>query len=348
MAFTRKDFLRTTALASLTGVALTSAGCESTPQTLVPKKIKPKALKAGDTLGLIAPGFPISQSSVFDEMLVNLENLGFNLKLGEHVKARYGYFAGTDEQRASDVMNMFRDPEVDAIMCIRGGWGCNRILPLLDYDQIKANPKVLCGFSDITSLHMAIYQKSDLITFHGPVGKSAWTDLTTDAFKRILWEGDPAVYILPKDQEDSFVVTQGNAKGKLLGGNLTVLVSMIGSGYLPSFENAILFLEDVGESVYRIDRMLTQLKMAGILDQLSGFVFGKCTDCEAGDNSLTLQQVLDDHVKPLQIPAFYGAMISHEDDNITLPVGIEAEIDAARKTIHVLDSAVVQQNIRTK
>lgn len=341
MAFTRKDFLRTTALASLTGVALGASGCEPTPQALISTKIKPKALKAGDTLGLVAPGFPIYQSSVFDEMLGNLEKLGFNLKLGEHVNARHGYFAGTDEQRASDLMNMFQDPEVDGIMCIRGGWGCNRILPLLDFEVIKINPKVLCGFSDITSLHMAIYQKSDVITFHGPVGKSVWTDLTTDAFKRILWEGDPAVFMPLKQHNDSFVVTPGIAKGKLLGGNLTVLTSMIGSTYLPSFDGAILFLEDIGENVYRIDRMLTQLKMAGILDQLSGFVFGKCTDCEAGNNSLTLQQVLDDHVKPLQIPAFYGAMISHEDDNITLPIGIEAEIDSTRKTIHVLDSAVV-------
>lgn len=341
MAFSRKDFLRTTALASLTGVALTASGCKIEARTSITPKIKPKALKAGDTLGLVAPASPIYESSVFDEMLVNLEKLGFNLKLGEHVKAQRGYLAGTDEERASDLMKMFEDPEVDGIMCIRGGWGCNRILPLLDYEVIKANPKVLCGFSDITSLHMALFQKSDLITFHGPVGKSVWNDFTTEAFKRVIWEGDPAVFMVPQEEDRTMLVKSGNAKGRLLGGNLSVLVSMIGSGYLPSFENAILFLEDIGESVYRVDRMLTQLKMAGILDQLSGFVFGQCTDCDAGNNSLTLQQVLDDHVKPLQIPSFYGAMISHEDNNITLPMGVAAEIDATRKTIHLLDSAVI-------
>jgi muramoyltetrapeptide carboxypeptidase len=344
MAFTRKDFIRTSALASITGATLRFSGsntnAESEPASISPQKIKPKALMAGDTLGLVAPASPIYQSPDFEEMLVNLQKLGFNLKLGEHVRKQRGYLAGTDEQRATDLMNMFRDSEVDGIMCIRGGWGCNRILPLLDFDVFRNNPKVFCGFSDITSLHMAMYEKSDLITFHGPVGKSDWNEFTINAFKKITHEGANIVFQTPSELDETFTVTQGIAKGNMLGGNLSVLVSMIGSGYVPSFKNAILFLEDVGESVYRIDRMLTQLKLAGILDELNGFVFGKCTDCDAGNNSLTLQEVLDDHIKPLEIPAFYGAMISHEDYNITLPLGIEASIDADKKTIKVLNSAV--------
>lgn len=341
MAFTRKDFLKTTALASLTGAALGVSGCETKAAPGSTQKIKPRALKAGDTLGLVAPASPIYESSVFDEMLTNLQDLGFNLKLGKYVRNQSGYLAGTDQERADDLMNMFRDQEVDGVMCIRGGWGCNRILPLLDFDVFRNNPKAFCGFSDITSLHMAMYEKSDLITFHGPVGKSKWNEFTTRAFKDIIWEGKTTTFKIPADDTRNFVITPGTIEGKLLGGNLSVLVSMVGSDYLPSFENAILYLEDIGESVYRIDRMLTQLKLAGILDQISGFVFGKCTDCDAGDNSLTLQQVFDDHIKPLDMPSFYGAMISHEDDNITLPVGLKAKIDATKKTIHVLESAVV-------
>ena len=308
MAFTRKDFLKTSALFPLSGAALGMSACEpksegkSTQSQSV--KIKPKALKAGDTLGLVAPASPIYQTSVFDEMLENLEGLGFKLKLGKYVRSQRGYLAGTDEQRARDLMDMFEDPEVDGIMCIRGGWGCNRILPLLDYDIIRNNPKVLCGFSDITSLHMAIYKHSDLITFHGPVGKSTWNSFTKEAFKQIIWNGETPEFSIPNDSENTFTVSSGQVEGKMLGGNLSVLVSMLGSEYIPSFEGAILFLEDIGESVYRIDRMLTQLKLAGILDQLNGFVFGKCTYCDAGSNSLTMKQVLDDHVKTLNIPAF--------------------------------------------
>ncbi|MEQ8525568.1 LD-carboxypeptidase [Gracilimonas sp.] len=341
MAFTRKDFLKTTALASLTGAALGISDSEIEAAPGSTQKIKPKALKAGDTLGLVAPASPIYESSVFDEMLTNLQGLGFKLKLGKYVRSQRGYLAGTDQQRADDLMNMFRDPEVDGIMCIRGGWGCNRILPFLDFDVFRNNPKAFCGFSDITSLHMAMFQKSDLITFHGPVGKSKWNKFTTDAFKQIIWKGETPSFEIPPTDTRNFVINPGTIEGKLLGGNLSVLVSMIGSEYLPSFENAVLYLEDIGESVYRIDRMLTQLKLAGILNQISGFVFGKCTDCDAGENSLTLQQVFDDHIKPLDIPAFYGAMISHEDENITLPVGLSARIDATKKTIHVLESAVV-------
>lgn len=340
MAFTRKDFLKTTALASLAG--LPSRTIKQDKSQVKPvQKIKPRALKTGDTLGLVAPASPIYETTVFERMLTDLKALGFNLKPGKHVRAQRGYLAGTDAERSEDLMVMFKDPEIDGIMCIRGGWGCNRILPLLDYSMVQQNPKVFCGFSDITSLHMAFYQKSNLITFHGPVGKSVWTDLTSNAFNAVTREGEKPSYTIPEKYDDGFTIHPGTVKGPLFGGNLTVLVSLIGSGYLPTFENAILFLEDIGEKVYKIDRMLTQLKMAGILNQIGGFVFGKCTDCQAGDNSLTLREVFDDHIKPLGIPAFYGAMISHEDDNITLPIGISAEINATQKTIHLLEKAVV-------
>lgn len=343
MAITRKEFLRNSALASLSGLALNKAGIDSTvTEGQAAPKIKPKALKAGDTLGLIAPASPIYEEAIFEEMLVNLRGLGFKLKLGEHVRDRRGYLAGIDAARAQDVMTMFKDDTVNGIMCTRGGWGCNRILPLLNFKEIQKHPKVFCGFSDITSLHMALYLKSNLITFHGPVGKSEWNDFTIQSFKALTWKGEKPLNIIPDDEyEDSFTITSGLMQGKLLGGNLSVLVSMIGSDFLPSFKGAILYLEDVGESVYRIDRMLTQLKLSGILNEISGFIFGKCTDCDDGPNSLTLNEVFDDHIKPLGIPAFYGAMISHEERNITLPVGIDAEMDADKRSFRILESAVV-------
>lgn len=342
MAFTRKDFLQTSAMAALGSLPLTlSKENKPSSNTILHPTLKPRALKKGDTLGLVAPASPIYQDEVFDEMLNNLIALGFKLKLGKHVRDQRGYLAGTDQDRARDLMTMFQDPEVDGIMCIRGGWGCNRILPLLDYKLISQHPKVFCGFSDITSLHMAFMKKSGLHTFHGPVGKSVWNEFTVSAFDSVIMKGEKPVFRIPEDETDTFTLTPGKARGILLGGNLSVLVAMIGSDYLPSFEGAILYLEDVGESVYRIDRMITQLKLAGILDQISGLVFGKCTDCDAGDNSLTLKQVMEDHVMPLEIPMYYGAMISHEDDNITLPVGIQAEIDASEKVLRILDTGVI-------
>lgn len=343
MAFSRKDFLKSTAILGTAGLTFGAAGVSpDSPKKRVTNapKIKPKALKPGDTLGLVAPASPIYEDSVFEEMLENLRDMGFKLKLGKHVRDQRGYLAGTDENRAADLMSMFEDDRVDAIMCVRGGWGCNRILPLLDYELIRNNPKMLVGFSDITSLHMALYSQSDLISFHGPVGKSMWTDFTKKAFMNITQKGAKTEFTIPAEFDDSFVVAPGKVKGPLFGGNLSVFSAMVGSEFLPSFDGAILFLEDVGESVYRIDRMITQLKLAGILDRISGFVFGKCTECSAGENSLTMQQLLDDHIKPLGIPAFYGAMISHEDNNITLPVGLEAEIDADQRTIKVLESGV--------
>lgn len=340
MALSRKNFLRTSTLASLGGLALACSKPEKSPYQSK-EFIKPRALKQGDTIGLVAPASPIYEQSVFNKMLEDVQGLGYKIKLGGHVQKRNGYLAGTDSERAQDVMDMFEDPDVDGIICIRGGWGANRMLEHLDFDLVRRNPKMFCGFSDITSLHMAFYTQSGLHTFHGPVGKSVWNEYTISAFRQVVQQGEKASFRIPRDADESFTITAGKSRGKLFGGNLTVLVSMIGSDYLPSFEGSILFLEDIGESVYRIDRMLTQLKLSGILDQISGFIFGKCTDCSQGENSLSLEQVFEDHIGRLGIPAFYGAMISHEDNNLTLPIGIEAEMDTQTKTIRLLESAVI-------
>lgn len=311
---------------------------------------KPPRIKQGDIVGLINPAGATFNTDDIDFVEESFAALNLKVKRGKHVLDRYGYLAGTDEARAADVNAMFADKEINAILCVRGGWGCNRILPLLEYDLIKKNPKALIGYSDITSLLIALFARTGLVTFHGPVGTSTWNQFSLNYFKKILFDGEAVKMENPKNIGDNLAqtkdrvetITKGKAKGRLVGGNLTVLTAMIGSDYLPNWKNVILFVEDDSEQIYRVDRMLTQLKLAGVLQQLSGFVFGKCTKCEPGDGygSLTLQEVLNDHIKPLDIPAWYGAMIGHIENKFTVPVGCEAEIDADAGTIRLLESAV--------
>jgi muramoyltetrapeptide carboxypeptidase len=344
MPISRKSFIRNSMMA--TGLTLTGSTLfsEKAASDNKPDMIKPKALKSGDTLGLVAPASPIYEDEVFEEMIKNLEGLGFDLKLGKSVQKKYGYLAGTDEERLNDLMTMFEDDNVNGIMCIHGGWGSNRILPKIDYDLIRKNPKVFCGFSDITSLHMAINKYSGLYTFHGPVGKSVWNEYTTIAFKNTVMSPKSVEHRIPEEEMgNGFVINSGKVTGKLFGGNLSVLTTLIGTEYLPDLKGAILFLEDIGESVYRVDRMLTHLKMAGILDVINGLIFGKCTECSSGPNSLQLDEVLKYHIKPYGIPAFYGAMISHEDNNLTIPIAIKAEMDADNMLFYFKEHAVLSK-----
>lgn len=340
----RRQFITTTALASLAIPLLGMKDNSSQNEKVNSEVLKPAALKQGDTIAISSPAGAVWDDSQIEKFISILQNLGFKVKLGETLKQKYGYFSGTDEFRASEINNFFLDKEVKAIFCMKGGWGCARILDKLNYDAIKNNPKVLIGFSDITSLLIAINSKTGLVTFHGPVGNSGWNDFTVDFVKRILFEKEKVMYTYPEDDTDKhYTITEGKAEGILVGGNLTVLAGIIGSDYLPDWKNKILFLEETGEEPYQIDRMLTQLKLAGVLKNISGFVFGKCVKCEAEEpeKAFTLQQVLEQQIKPLGIPAFYGAMIGHIANKYTVPVGINAEIDASDGTIKLLESATV-------
>lgn len=342
--FSRRNFLNASLLGGLT---LTSSFARNTDSL---KPIIPSALKAGDTIGLVCPAHPIVSQVDLDIIRETLQALGFKVKIGKHIDNRYGYLAGSDMERATDLLSMFKDKSVNGILAIHGGWGCARILPYLDFEIIKSNPKVLIGYSDITALLNAIYTKTGLVTFHGPVASSTWNSFTVSHFKQLLIEAETPSLQNPIKIGDNLVQTQdriqtlnpGKAKGILVGGNLTVLSAMVGSPFLPDFKGKILFLEDVGEAVYRIDRMLTHLKIAGILQQISGFVWGKCTRCEPseGYGSLTFDQIFDDHIKPLGIPAFSGSMIGHITDKFTIPVGAEAEIDSTLGTIKITKPAV--------
>ncbi|MBO0929830.1 S66 peptidase family protein [Fibrella aquatilis] len=319
---------------------------------LTPPLLKPPRLKPGDTVGLFCPAAPAYSRETVQVTLESLQALGLKTKLAPHFYDRYGYLAGRDEDRAADLNALFADSSVQAVMAMHGGWGCARLLPLLDYEQIGRTPKIIIGYSDITALLLAINAKTGLVTMHGPEGAATWNSFTVNWLKRILMDGEAVTLQNPTTKGDTLTQTTdrittlrpGTTRGRLVGGNLTVLSHLVGTPYLPDFKEAILFLEDVHEDVYRMDRMLAQLKLAGILSQLAGFVFGKCTRCEpdsgGGYGSLTLEEILDTYIKPLNIPAFSGAMIGHITDKFTVPVGLGAEIDAGRGTIRLLESAV--------
>ena len=309
-------------------------------------------LKPGDTIALINPSSAVYEREPYAIAAENLQALGFKVREAPNLRARYGHLAGTDRQRADDVNAMFADGGVHAILAMTGGSGGNRMLPLVDYELIRRNPKVLGGFSDLTALINAVHAKTGLVTFHSPVGASEWNAFSVDHFKRTLMAAEALTMAnaIPKADEDVLVnkagrittIAPGTARGPLVGGNLAVLTAMAGSPYWPSFKGAILVLEDTNEYIYRVDRMLSTLKIAGVLDQLAGVVLGAFTNCEPGNGfgTLTLDEVFDDYFKPLGIPAFRGAQFGHIRKKWTLPIGLPVEIDAGAGTLKLLSAAV--------
>ncbi|WP_341526936.1 LD-carboxypeptidase [Nostoc sp. UHCC 0302] len=337
MTIKRRQFLTACGLAAIASqTPLVAAQGKLYPNTI----LKPPRLQIGDTVGLIAPAGIIEPKDI-ETAKEELLKLGLKVKVGAHILDRYGYLAGKDSDRADDINYMFSDHSVKAIIAMRGGWGCNRILPLLNYSLIRSHPKIIMGYSDITSLLLAINARTRMITFHGPVATSTWNQFTVDYFKRILFNAEAVTMQNLTGEVAVETIAPGKARGKLVGGNLSVLAAMVGSPDLPSWNKSILFVEEIGEDVYRVDRMLTQLKNAGILNQIAGFIFGQCTNCRLGDEpSFTLKQVLQDHILPLKIPAWYGSMIGHMKDKFTMPIGIEVEMNADIGTIQMLEASV--------
>jgi len=333
-AMKRSDFLKTLGLSSLP-FAMSAAMKRKGRQRLnLPKRLEP-----GDVVGLVAPAGIIYDESEFDRMQQELANFGLRSVFGDHVRDRYGYLAGTDQNRAADLNTMFDNPDVDGIMAVRGGWGCARILPYLDFQMISDNPKVYCGFSDNTTLHHALMAYSNLQPFHGPNGSSEWTDLTKRSFESVVMKREAAVY---RSESDVITINKGKVSGRLLGGNLSILTTTLGTPYQADFENSLLFVEDIGEDTYKIDRMFAHLEQAGVLNQISGLIFGKCTDCSAGTQpTFALLEVLGHYLSRYEIPAVYNVDIGHEPDNFTIPLGAEAELDADTGIITLLQPAVL-------
>ena len=337
------------------GLALATASAKAAGSSVAvrraPRILRPPRIKVGDTIGLMIPSSANWNPDEIDILLESLAALGLKGRLGRHVNDRYGYLAGRDEDRAADLNEFFLDSDVKAIHCIRGGWGAARLLPFLDFSAIKRHPKALIGYSDITALLLSIHAKTGLVTFHGPNASSEWNATNVSWLQKVLWRGEQARFENPRDADELLApvrhrtrtLVSGKAQGKLLGGNLTVLTSLLGTPYLPDFSGAVLFLEDIDEAPYRIDRMLVQLKLAGVLEQLSGFVWGHCTRCDPGEGfgSLTIPDLLADHIVPLGIPAYSGAMFGHISEQFTLPVGVEVELDADAGQLLMREPAVL-------
>jgi len=349
----RRRFVQSLGLASLA----TQLPAPRMSAAAAPATIRPKRLATGDTVALVSPASATFNSVDLQIARESLEALGFKVRVSEHMMERHGNLAGDDKARAEDLNKAFADKSVAAVHAIRGGWGSARLLPYLDYDNIRRNPKVLIGYSDITALLLAIHARTGLITFHGPIGLGRWDPYSLDYYRRVLFfsqRGEQVTYsnkqgvsternALTQVEFRTQTITPGKARGRLLGGNLTVLTAILGSPYVPDWDDAILFCEDVQEDLYRVDRMITQLKLAGVLGKIKGFVFGTCSECGPGNGNygaLTLEEILRDHIKPLGVPAWQGAMIGHAQPQWTLPEGAQVEIDAAAATITLLESPV--------
>jgi muramoyltetrapeptide carboxypeptidase len=336
----RRHFVKSTAL--LSSLALLNQSFAPLEELTKPK-LKAKRLKAGDTIAITSPAGAVWDEAQVEKFSNILKGFGFNVVLGNTLKLKTGYFAGTDEERAKELNDLFANKNIKGIFCMKGGWGCARILNLLDYKMIALNPKVLIGFSDITTLLNAIYAKTGLVTFHGPVGNSGWNEWTSSIFKSVVMNGEQTAFPTGPNVEDmTITINKGTVKGTLVGGNLTVISSLIGSGYLPDWKGKILFLEETKEEPYRIDRMLTQLKLAGVLKQLKGVAIGKFVKCEAEEpqKAFNYMQVLEQHFRLLTVPVFYGLMTGHIENKLTLPVGAEVSLDADLGTIKLNEAAV--------
>lgn len=304
---------------------------------------KGRALQPGDTIGIVAPSGPVNLQRL-EAGVARLESWGFRTLVGDAALERRGHLAGSDAARAADFNRMWQDPEVAGIICARGGYGAMRILPMIDWAAVRANPKFFCGFSDITALHAAIAQRTGLITFHGPMvaafGDVAYNSaglfaaMTGAAVGEIPWPPPDA-----PDAPTPTVIRPGVAEGRLAGGNLTLLTSLLGTPWEPDLSGRLLVLEEVDEEPYRVDRALTQLLLAGKLQGVRGIVFGDSSSCfqPSEGKTWTLMDVLEDRLGPLGVPILYGFPCGHTEYRATLPLGAMARLDAGAASLTLLE-----------
>jgi muramoyltetrapeptide carboxypeptidase len=298
-----------------------------------PSLLFPPRFSVGDVIGLAAPASPPDNPDLIEETIGRFTALGFQVRPGKFLRERTGYLAGGDAERAADINALFADPAVRAIFALRGGYGSCRILPLLDYAAIRANPKPLIGYSDITALHLAILKMSGLVTFHGSNASSAFTPGNDKTCRAMLLEpADPARTSILFARDDASgaklkTIVPGRASGRLLGGNMTCLLRLIGTPYEPDFHGAILFLEDTGEKAYRIDGMFTHLRLAGVLAQIAGLVIGQFDHTEVEEQQ-RIADCLHREAERIGLPSVCGAPIGHFAEQIMVPQGVDATLDA--------------------
>jgi muramoyltetrapeptide carboxypeptidase len=314
--------------------------------------IRPPRLTSGNRIGLLAPAGPLLERDDLTRAKELCSALGYEPVLGRHAHRRHGYLAGTDEERLADLNTALQDSSVDAIWCIRGGYGSLRLLDQIDYAAMVRRPKALIGFSDATALLNAVTRLTGVVTFHGPVARAGMTDFSRRHFQAVLAGTaapgrlgrlpQPADALVPRENRIA-TLCSGVAEGELAGGNLTLLQCLIGTPYFPELAGAILFLEDMGEDLYRVDRMLAHLRLIGALRRLAGVLVGRFTDLErsGGDGALGFDEVLAGYFEPLGIPVAYGFPLGHIDAQWTLPLGVRARLDADAGEVELLEPAVV-------
>lgn len=304
--------------------------------------IFPKKLEKGDTIGIIAPSSPYkpkSKDSLYeelDEVKKTIESFGYEVKLGETCYLNYkGYLAGDDEKRVKDIEFMFNDRNINGILCLRGGYGTPRILDKINYNIIRNNPKVFIGYSDITALHIAFNQKCNLVTYHGIMASTSpnWDEFTYKSFIEMINMEDKLELKNP-DNEKIYTITNGQVRGKIVGGNLSLIASTIGSEYEIDVKNKILFIEEIGENIYKLDRMLTQLELSGKFEQCSGIIFGDFEKCEKeNEDDFNIYDLLIDKVKNYKKPCIYNLQSGHCKSMISMPLGVDCFLDASNKKI---------------
>jgi muramoyltetrapeptide carboxypeptidase len=349
----RREFLKLTSTAAGAALALNSGVAFSNENEL--PIIKPSRLNQGDTVGLITPASPLfeaHQSIIAAQE--KMENLGYKVKLGKHITKKWGYLAGTDKERLEDLHMMVADPDVKAIIAIRGGYGSGRLLKHIDYDMIRDNPKILHGYSDLTSLLIAIHQITGLVTFHGPVAGSTFTDYTKKYFYKALSETEPIGEIEDAPYEANlqtsnrvWTIQEGMGQGRLIGGNLTLIAALMGTSYEIDTREKILFIEEVGEEPQVLDRYLTQLDNAGKLEQCHGIVFDRMKSVHPDDyrssyfSTLSKEEIIADRLSKYKIPACIGLSLGHIANKPTLPLGLECRLDADAGRLTILESGVI-------
>jgi len=336
----RRDFARL----SLAAVAATAVA--PSPRTTT---IKPKHLSAGDTVGLVLPATAAFEADEIDFARDQMQAIGFKVVIGPHAFDKWGYFAGHDRDRAADINQMFADDRIDGIVAYTGGWGSPRVLPYLDFDLIARKPKVFMGYSDITALLNPIHQRTGLVTFHGPVGESTFDPYTLDNFKRVVMTAAPAGLLEPPPKKPNELVDRtnriiqlapGKASGPLVGGNLTMVHSLMGTPYEVDTAGAIFFLEDVDEELYRIDRMLTTLALGGKFSRIAGLIWGRCSRCSVKGPTFSLEEILRDRFGSLSVPAISGLSFGHIEQKLVMPIGVQATLDADAGTLRIDEPAV--------
>lgn len=314
---------------------------------------RPHRLRPGSRVALIAPAGPLSDLDDLARGIELCRVLGFDPSPGDRALARHGYLAGTDEARLADLNGALRDSSVDAIWCLRGGYGVTRILDRVDMDAFARHPIPVIGFSDLTALLVGLHRATGIVTFHGPMSRAPLTAFSRDHLERVLLRSEPAgrlghvappAGVLVPLSPRIVTIRSGVAEGHLVGGNLSILLALSGTRHFPDLDGALLFVEDVGEDLYRVDRLFAHLRMLGALDRLAGVIVGQFTDMRrgAGDGgALAFDEVLATYLEPLGIPAAYGFPIGHVDDQWTLPIGVRARLDASAGEVELLDPAIV-------